>query len=327
MKCVYCLGDKTIDSFKKTEHVLSQSFGKFKNNFTLNKIVCDTCNQYFGDNLERPLARETLEGIERFKHNIKKGKDYKPPGKQGRISIQVNEGPFKGSYAYREYSEIEDEIVLKPAPQIGFMKVAENEYEYYLLKDVPEKDYLELNYDLKGMKSIVVLGCEFEDAQNCLKEKNIIFHKDGERYPSDHNSDLGCEVTGTIDQVIFRAIAKIAFNYFVYWADPELIFDSSFDPIRKYIRYGEKTTFPFVIILEKAILGDEPVEGKRRLGHIITFDWSKKRLSLVSQVSLFNWMTYSVLIAKDFEDKTVNLRKGSFFDVANNEIFELAPGD
>jgi len=327
MKCIYCLEDKPSDSFKKTEHVLPQSFGKFKNNLTLNKIVCDTCNQYFGDNLELPLGRETLEGMARFDHNVKKTKDFKPLGKKGRLNIKVEDGPFKGAYAYREYSELEGDIVLKPSPQVGFKKVGGTDYEYFLLENVPGKDYLDKNYDLKELKSIVVLGCEFEDAQKCLADKNILFHKDGDAYPSDLHSTIVCEVTGTIDQIVFRAIAKIAFNYFVYWAGPEIGLKSSFNPIRRYIRYGEKSSFPFVVILEKAILGDEPVEGKRRLGHLISFDWSKNGLSLVSQVSLFNWMTYSAFLAKDFEDKTFCLRKGNFFNLANNEILELAPGD
>lgn len=173
----------------------------------------------------------------------------------------------------------------------------------------------------------MVLGCTFEVAQKRLAEKGILFHENGVAYPSERDSGLACEVTGTIDQLVFRAIAKIAFNYFAYWAGPELVFDSQFHPIRRYVRYGEKATYPFVVIIEKVILGDEPLEGKRRLGHLITFDWSNNRLSLVSQVSLFNWITYSVLIAKDFRDKTFGLRKGSFFDVANNDILELAPGD
>lgn len=327
MKCIYCLEDKPNDSFQKTEHVLPQSFGKFRNNLTLNKLVCDTCNQYFGDNLERPLGRETFEGMARFDHNVKKTKDFKPSGKKGRLNIKVAEGPLKGAYAYREYSDLQCEIVLKPSPQVGFKKVGGTDYEYFLLEEIPEKDYLDKNYDLKELKSIVVLGCEFEDAQKFLAEKDVLFHKDGDAYPSDHNFDLGCEVTGTIDQIVFRAIAKIALNYFAYWAGPEIVLKRSFNPIRRYIRYGEKATFPFVVILEKAILGDEPVEGRRRLGHLITIDWSKKRLSLVSQVSLFNLMTYSVLLAKDFKDKTFCLRKGNFFNVANNEILEIVPGN
>lgn len=326
MKCIYCLEDKPGIFFKKTEHVLPQSFGKFKNNFTLNKTVCDTCNQYFGDNLELHLGRETMEGMKRFDHNLKKAAEFKPSGKKGRLSIKVGEGPIKGAYAYREYSEVECGIVLKPAAQVGFKKPVGNEYDYFLLEDIPEKEYLHKNYNLKVLKSIVVLGCAFEDAQKCLAEKEIFFHKDGDGCPSDYNSDMGCEVTGTIDQIIYRAIAKIAFNYFVYWAGSDIVMDASFNPIREYIRYGKKTTFPVVLILEKAILGDEPVEGKRRLGHLLTIDWSKNKLSLVSQVSLFNLMTYSVLIAKDFEDKTFNLRKGNFFNVANQEIMELSPG-
>jgi len=57
MKCIYCVEDKPLTSFIKTEHVMPQSFGLFTNNFTL-KIVCDDCNKYFGDNLEIPMALE-----------------------------------------------------------------------------------------------------------------------------------------------------------------------------------------------------------------------------------------------------------------------------
>jgi len=57
MTCIYCLKDSNNVSFKKSEHVLPQSFGVFENNFTLNGVVCDSCNKYFGDNLELDLAR------------------------------------------------------------------------------------------------------------------------------------------------------------------------------------------------------------------------------------------------------------------------------
>ena len=70
---------------------------------------------------------------------------------------------------------------------------------------------------------------------------------------------------------------------------------------------------------------DEPIEGKRRLGHLITLDWSKNKLSIVSDVSLFNFNTYSVLLAKDYKGKSFNLYKGNFFNIANNEILELVP--
>jgi len=327
MKCIYCLEEKPGDYFKKTEHVLPQSFGRFKNNFTLNKVVCDDCNKYFGDHLEISLGRDTFEGMSRFEHKIKEPKDFKSPGKKSRLSIKVNEGPFKGAYAFFEYSDDDDKINIKPVPQVGFKRIESGEYEYYLLKKIPNKEYLTTQFEMKAPKSIVALGCAPEIVLEYLENLGITFNIGGELSPSDKRIDWECEVTGNIDQIIFRAIAKIAFNYLSYWVKSDFLLDSQFDPIRGFIRFGTKGRYPFVIILEKAILGDEPVEGKRRLGHLIILDWSKNKLSIVSKISLFNWMTYSVLLAKDFVGERVDFRKGSFFNVADREIYELIPGD
>jgi len=336
MKCIYCLQEKTSSCFKKTEHVLPQSFGKFKNNLTLNikndprlkEVVCDECNDHFGKNLEISLGRDTFEGMVRFEHEVKKTHEFKSPGKKSRLKIKIDEGSCKGAFAYREYSEIDDKIVIKPIPQIGFKK-RENDttYEYFPLDEIPDKNFLENNFDLKAVKSIHVLGTDSETAKKYLSDKNIPFKPAGESYPSGNMDDLGCEVTGRIDQIIFRALAKIGFNYLTYWAGPEFVLRQSFNPIRRFIRFGEKGDYPFVIIIEKTILGDEPVVGKRRVGHLITLDRSKNKQSIVSQVSLFNLMTYSVLLAINYNRNDFLLQRGSFFNIADNEIYELTPGE
>ena len=40
MICIYCLEDRPQSCFTKVEHVVPQSFGRFKNNLTLHEIVC-----------------------------------------------------------------------------------------------------------------------------------------------------------------------------------------------------------------------------------------------------------------------------------------------
>ncbi len=327
MKCIYCLEDKPNNFFEKTEHVLSQSFGKFKNNLTLNKIVCDECNEYFGNNLEISLGRDTLEGMSRFEHKVKNKHEFKSPGKKSRINIKVDEGPFKGAYAYREYSDSEDKIIIKPVPQVGFKKIDGADYVYFPLDEIPDKQYLEKHFSLKAPKSITTLGCTAEDAQNHLSKKNISLssNPDGEFSYSKNPPDWGCVVTSKIDQIIFRAIAKIAFNYLTYWAGRDFVVDSPFNHIRRYVRFGEEISFPFVVIIEKAIMFDEPMVGKRRLGHLITLGWSDNKLSITSNISLFNFNNYSVLLAKDYKGKSFNLSKGNFFNIADNEILEIAP--
>ncbi|MBI3305415.1 hypothetical protein HYZ80_03795 [Candidatus Parcubacteria bacterium] len=81
---------------------MPQSFGRFQDNFTLNgqdhpHIVCDCCNQYFGDNLEINLARDTFEGIYRYEIGVKKPEEFKSAGKRSRLKIEVAEGEFKGA--------------------------------------------------------------------------------------------------------------------------------------------------------------------------------------------------------------------------------------
>jgi hypothetical protein len=72
MKCIYCLKDKSESAFKKREHVIPQCFGKFpENNLVLHKVVCDECNQYFGDNIELYMGRDSFEGFVRIEHGIK----------------------------------------------------------------------------------------------------------------------------------------------------------------------------------------------------------------------------------------------------------------
>ena len=271
--------------------------------------------------------------MSRFEHKIKNKHDFKSTGKKSRINIKVDEGPFKGAYAYREYSDSENKIIIKPIPQVGFKKNEGADYVYFHLDEIPDKQYLEKHFALNAPKSFAVLGCTSEEAQSHLSEKNISLssNPNGEFSLSENPPDLGCKVTARIDQIIFRSIAKIAFNYLTYWAERDIgqcfVFDSSFNPIRRYIRFGEETSFPFVMIIEKTIMYDEPIEGKRRLGHIITLCWSNNKLSITSNVSLLNFNNYGVLLAKDYKGKNFNLQKGNFFNIADKEILELVPRD
>ena len=121
----------------KVEHVIPQSFGLFKNNFTLIKMVCDDCNQYFGDNLEIDLARDTYEGFSRFEFNIKKAEDFKNAGKKSRIIIRIAAGPMKGTYVYREYSPDKNDIVFKHIPQVGFRKRLHQNMNIFCLTKSP----------------------------------------------------------------------------------------------------------------------------------------------------------------------------------------------
>lgn len=327
MKCIYCLEDKPNDSFSKAEHVIPQSFGSFQDNFTLNRpdnrAVCDECNQYFGDNLEVDLGRDTFEGISRHEHGTQSARDFKSLGKRSRLSLKVAEGVLKGALAYLTYSQDHNTVVAKPLPQVGFLDKASLDYKYFLLPEIPNKADLEAR-GLDCTSNVRAFGDSFEKVRRVLADKGISPEFQGEiDFPEGESSKWLFEGEGSIDKTICRAVAKIAFNYLTYWQGTDFVLQTVFDPVRFYIRKGEQGSDPFVMIRNQSILVDEPSPETRRLIHIITVNWAQNGVSIVSQVSLFNFLSYTVQLAKNYSGHNPNLRRGHFFNLADRKIYEL----
>jgi hypothetical protein len=321
-KCIYCLRELDRRSYTKAEHVLPQSFGTFEQNFTLRETVCDDCNQYFGNNLEIFLARDTYEGQLRFTHGVRDTTDFKELARSSRVAIKYAEGEYAGRYVSRGYSEEKGSIEVTPLPQVGFL-LAEDRYEYFLLDNIPLLAVLkEKGFSGDRPRSIHGLGVDPQALVHLLADRGIPFRVTDHDSPTDRPDSILCEFEGTIDHVIRRAIAKISFNYLAYWQGADFVNRPEFDMARRYIRYGELPDYPMMSIDEVAILQDEPLEGLRVLGHIITTAWTAVH-SALGEVSLFNWMTYRISLTKEFEGPRPEIGRGHIFDVAGRKIHEL----
>lgn len=320
--CIYCQEDKPTSAYEKVEHVIPQSFGKFKDNFTLKQLVCNACNQFFGNNVELVLARDTLEGQSRSDFGVKKPEDFKPPGPQSRIRIKIAEGEFKGAYAFLNYSEADQKITLQPIPQVGFRQRDLDELKYFLLDQIPDKKQLEdFGCILQGPKSIRAVGLGLEEVSKRLAEKGISFQYEGEVVSASGSQSLLAETQATIDHTIFRATAKIAFNYLAYWEGGEFVRQLPFDWIRNFVRYGVQAPYPLVKVSQPPILADEGI--RRRVGHLVTLAWATDRVSIVAQVSLLNLFKYSICLARNYEGERRGVVRGHFFNTYNGEILEL----
>ncbi len=325
IQCIYCKQIKPISDYSKKEHVIPQSFGTFANNMTLDQHVCNNCNQYFGDNLEIDLARDTMEGLSRFNHGVKQPSEFKSLGQRSRLKIRVTEGQFKGARVYLEYSPDTGKLMIRPIRQIGFYHPESAQYSYFLLDEIPHKSELdEKGFNLTGRNAVIALGLNSEQSKEILATKGIVLRSWGDAETLEPSEDAwDVEVEGSFDSILFRAIAKIAFNYFCYWKGADLARQTEFDVIRSYIREGIQPSYPLVVILDRPILADEPNVGLRRLGHIVTLNWSQDRKSIVSMVSLFNQNTYSVNVSRNYLDEIQDLARGHFFDIANWRILPL----
>ena len=179
-RCIYCLEDKTEGHFRRAEHVMPQSFGKFEDNFTLRGVVCDECNHHFGNTLESALGRDTFEGHVRFPDGVKKLEGFRP-FRNRRVTFKITEGPFADCHAYTEYVEEAGGIQVFPLPQVGFLISPANRYDYFLLTEIPTIDELrKKGFDGDNPKSVISLRTEPEETQRVLAEKGITFNVRGE---------------------------------------------------------------------------------------------------------------------------------------------------
>lgn len=325
MKCIYCLEDKSKDHFTKAEHVIPQAFGLFEDNFTLNEKVCDECNQYFGDNLEIDLGRDTIEGVSRYELGIKPAKEFKSLGRRSRLKFVIVDGPVKGAFSYLEYSEELNVVSLKPLPQVGFINRHTKEYKYFLLDEIPSKQDLD-GQELDYRKDIRAFGADSDEIQDILLKAEIPLKFDESLEFEFSDGDSGrwlTEVESSIDQTISRAIAKISFNYMAYQHGVEFVLQKEFDPIRLYIRRGEQAERKFVSVRDDNILKGEDKENSRLL-HVVTLSWAFDGKAIVSQVSLFNrFHSYTVQLTNHYQSKKHDIRKGHCFSLSDKNIYEL----
>lgn len=154
-----------------------------------------------------------------------------------------------------------------------------------------------------------------------LAEKGISFQCEGEVVSANWSQSLLAETQATINHTIFRATAKIAFNYLAYWEGGEFVRQLSFDWIRNFVRYGVQAPYPLVKVSQPSILADEGI--RRRVGHSVTLAWGTDRVSIVAQVSLLNLFTYSICLARNYEGGRRRVVRGHFFNTYNGEILEL----
>jgi hypothetical protein len=309
-KCIYCMVNKKACKFSNREHVIPQAFGKFSpNNLILNKknkstkYVCNTCNAKFGDHIDRWLAKDTYEGY--ILRNKYLNGMFSPNRK--RLSLVVAEGNYKGLHV-----ELTGNIV-KPLPQIGLQN-HNGTWDYFLLNKI---------YSIKKENYIL--------AGNCLRafflsndEAKEIFNKIGVNYlqkgilPAPTDKTILCEIESTVDKVVYRAIAKIAFNYFSFFNFKKILLSSNFDNIRKFILIGDINIH--IKVDNKPILFDENRYG--RLGHIVTLeinDYGK----IISKVSLFNQLTFTVFLGESYGLVKLKTEFGHFFDITSKIIIDI----
>jgi hypothetical protein len=253
MKCIYCKVEDP-SKFTSVEHVFPQSFGTFGTQTpTLKSCVCDDCNQYFKKELDQLLARESLEGITRYK----KGMFSREPRVQRELVVKLPETPEMGPNAgVLVWIDGTTGKIREPLPQAHFKNQGTGKYEVIRGWDLANLDWKVRGYSDKDLKLFAPSAEQLDLLVQDLQKIGINFTKHSEiMNPFDGaaktEQQFDVQIEGIIDHEIKRALLKIIMNFAAKYIGCDEILKTKWDKCRNYVRFnGEPipariTTKPF----------------------------------------------------------------------------------
>ena len=321
-KCIYCLTESPRTGFNK-EHVLDKSFGGFQKALTLTCEVCESCNQYFGENIDRILGRDSFEALLRLRYGIKPSEEYSDiPYKRLTITIPEGQGDWTGV-----------KVVYQPPsiyllPQLGFPLKNTRDYVYFTLPEIEKRIQLN-NLDVDNGGEVKIISNTKEEYQKLisfLKKFDIPLGTAREFNPvKSDDGKLHVRVEFIVDAILVRGIAKIGFNYMAKMCGAAFACKDDFNTIRQFIRYEILPPGELKETIEpsnRPLLADDHFNC-RRLGHILVLEWDITRRHVLARVSLFNSIMWTIMLAKTFSGIFREIKSCHMYDIQHRVVKQL----
>jgi len=344
--CIYCCKNQNEATFIGVEHVMPRLMGKFENNPTLIKQVCDSCNSKVFNKLENTFKEDTEEGIFyqmfnfeksfqiRIKYNLVKTK----------FSAGLGDDFFNEIFPFFDYQDGDWKVVF--LPQIKIKKYGDDGF-IILLVDLLKKHrpgsskFQAIKNFLAGTKGedIAIFAgsneetddSKLQDAKDLLSSLGIIYNEKKKKYISvdkDRKDQFVISMDGSIGNDVGRVIAKIAFNYFAYCAvqsgNSEILFHENFSRIKSYILGEIDHPIKEVItsISNEPIIFEEKINNMRHVGHVVTF--GEKNGNIISEVSFLGKRVYTLSLGLILPElRKANFGSGHLFDPINKKVMGL----
>ncbi len=318
MACIYC---RQIGSgpFSK-EHVVPQAFGHFHDNLTLS-CVCGACNSFFAQELELFLTRDTVEALLRVRYGLQTKGGRCKLGKSRLIVKVISPGDWYGARITVERNAAGTALLSNPLPQVAFRKHGETGWKWFLEEELDQTTNWERYRTDTDTKMVGTPDTVVQRLADKLVELGIVFKQRGAF--EKHGGYVEVSAEAILDDIIFRGVAKIALNFLAHMRGADFVLRSDFDPIRGYIRLGTKPQRAPVIVTKLPILRRDDAFYRQTNGHVIVLDWDKLNMGIVCLVSLFNHLTYHVVLCEDYSGVWHPLSGGRHFDLETLNISDL----
>jgi len=319
--CIYCKETKVTSDFSR-EHVLPEAFGQFKGTLVLHDAVCRECNQYFGNTLDNILARGSMQGAIRYFRGVRPLKKFSDVDRE-RVKLSAR-APGQENLRQAEFVETPEGEGLTFTPGITYQSISSNKEQFVSLEELEGSNWNES--DDIDHEQLVILS--YNDARILERIKGALakLKLRVEILDTIDETAVGQRILVVVDAVkedilIYRAIAKIAFNYLAYTMSRDFALQPIFDRIRTFIHEDSETTTMVKRISPMKIFGDRE-EAARRRGHILGIELAADNATIRGFVEFFGVMTYEVTLGK-FGQIAIPISAGHYFDVTSKQVIQM----
>jgi hypothetical protein len=164
---------------------------------------------------------------------------------------------------------------------------------------------------------------EYEKLTAFLKKIGISLGTTKEFRPIQLDDDkLHVNVNFIIDNILVRGIAKIGFNYMAKMCGPAFACKDDFNTIRRFIRYDRVPPGELRETIEpsnRPLLANDDL-NRRRFGHILSLEWDRTRRHVLARVSLFNSISWTVMLAKYCSGIFREIKSCHFYDIQHRVV-------
>ncbi len=307
-KCIYCRKEAD-DGFSGVEHVIPQGFGTFSSETPTLDCVCDDCNAYFGKELDQVLARDTLEGITRYKKGLFSREKRFPKS----VRFTLAEGDEAGEYAGALMSSYDPTTGNPPKllPQFWIRNIQNRGWERYIIEAIKNLSIIEEKYGstAPGSREMRVLAPSQEEYNAVIQElkRCSIPYREKEMLdlpPFAKNTDEDSKiivqgtVEGTIGKVHKRALAKILFNFATYYLSTEETSKPDWDKTRDFIRYDGETLLGRMS--QKEFWTGQEQKNMRFPDDSYNLRIENQENCVVGVIQIYNLFTYEFILAENY---------------------------
>ena len=320
-RCIYCLNEKDESLFNR-EHVVPEAFGTFKGNLVLD-CVCQSCNSFFSKELDLKLARDTIEGLERFKSGLKQPQEFKSLGKRSTSRVEiVQDGPMKGVICEMRPKSDYPGFDIEPLPQIGLSNNEDGPFDFFLLDELPAKDELEkMGYAPGSEVFMRVWGTTLDEAISRLEPRGVQKGEElGQTMPD--KGVVKSEYVFRISHPEFRAVTKIAMNYLAYVAGAGIVLMPQFNEARRYVTDGVRPSEQIVSIIPVVHFTRQSTDQKMT-AHFVSIE--RRGMLIVAQVSLLCLIRYAIVLSRAPFALEFTLNSGHLFDLDRRQVTTFNP--